>query len=338
VILAGGFTFQYATMHLATMPTSMVIAIVWTLVTVQRQLTQEKSRRRFEHALSQYTSSAIATRIAEQSVLQDMAPVAAQVSCFFSDLQGFTHISEKLGAARTRSLLNPYLETMTRVLNEHGALVNKFIGDGIFAFFNSPIWPCKDHAEAACASALEAVNAINKINEQSVAAIDWEGTKLTMRIGLSTGDVFVGDYGSDAKLDYTCIGDTVNLAARLEKANKTFGTSILLDQATRHHVSDRFMFRSLGRIMVAGRTQPADVYELMGFRSDFDADQIEYITLFETMIHHFQSGEWDACQTLLEQCQSIEPDDPAVRPFMESISLMRETTSTQAFNGAMTIP
>jgi len=132
---------------------------------------------------------------------------------------------------------------MSRVLVAHHAIINKFMGDGIFAFFNAPIWPCADHSVSACACALASADALRELNRQRAAAAD--GEPLVMRIGISTGEVFVGDYGSDTKLDYTCIGDTVNLAARLEEANKTRGTTILVDDACRQDAGDRFKFRSL---------------------------------------------------------------------------------------------
>ena len=123
-------------------------------------------------------------------------------------------------------------------------MVNKFLGDGVFAFFNAPIRPCPDHAGAGCAAALEAVEALHKLNPKT--ATDGAGEPLVMRIGISTGNVFVGDYGNDAKLDYTCIGDTVNVASRLQTANKVLGTTILVDEVTRRQADDRFAFRALG--------------------------------------------------------------------------------------------
>ncbi|UCC31844.1 MAG: CHASE2 domain-containing protein, partial [Phycisphaerales bacterium] len=261
----GGLVFRISTYHIASMVAATQVCVVWACVTAYRQFTEERVRRHFQRALAQYTSPAVAARIAASASPVDLAPQPAQVTCFFSDLHGFTRLSEQLGAERTRLVLNPYLRAMSRVLVEHGAIINKFMGDGIFAFFNAPIWQCANHSEAACACALASLAALRDLSRQEKSAGDHE--PLLMRIGISTGEVFVGDYGSDTKLDYTCIGDTVNLGARLEEANKTHGTAVLVDSVTREGAGDRFTFRSLGRIDVPGKTIAVEVHELTGWTS-----------------------------------------------------------------------
>lgn len=335
VLIIGCILFQSATIHLSTIPAVVITLWVWASVTVYQQLTLERSRRRFLRALSQYTSAAIASRIAEQTDVHDMEPRTAQVTCFFSDLKGFTLLSEKLGPQRTRSFLNPYLETMTRVLTEQGAIVNKFIGDGVFAFFNAPIWTSVDHADAACISSLLAVKAIQEINDQQRK--EMENILLVMRIGLSTGEVFVGDYGSETKLDYTCIGDTVNLASRLERANKAFATTILVNDQTRKQASNRYSFRSLGKIHVPGRLQPADIYELVGLTAELSEDEIRYITQFELAIQHFQGCEWESCLKILEHCQTLRSDDRAITRYCKATDDFRHSPPQQDWDGAISI-
>jgi len=269
LLALGATLFATMTYHLASIVAVGVTGFAWASVTAYRQATEERARRAFHRALAQYTSPAVATRIAERTRADDLAPQQAFVTCFFSDLADFTRLSERLGPQRTRGLLEPYLRGISAALLDHGAIVNKFMGDGVFAFFNAPILPCPDHAAAACESALAAQAAIARWNDQRRPS--GELGLLTVRIGLSTGEAFVGDYGSDMKLDYTCIGDTVNLGSRLERANKTFGTAILVDEATRRLAGDGFAFRSLGRIEVAGKAAPVCVYELVGRADSVDA-------------------------------------------------------------------
>ncbi len=275
IVGIGAFCFWSFGYYIASPATTVQACVVWACVTAHRQFTEERVRRQFQRALAQDTSPAVAARIAGKANVDDLTPQAARVTCFFSDLYGFTPLSERLGAERTRLVLNPYLRAMSRVLVEHRALINKFMGDGIFAFFNAPIWPCSSHSEAACACALASVAALEELNRQMAAGPSGEphlgdGQPLAMRIGISSGEVFVGDYGSDTKLDYTCIGDTVNLASRLEDANKTFGTAILVDDACRRAAGDQFTFRSLGRIEVVGKAIPVDVHELVGLSGELD--------------------------------------------------------------------
>lgn len=253
--LFGSFDYYLAT------PTVVVQSfLAWASVTAYRQFSEERSRRQFQRALGQYTSPAVAARIARSNDVTDLAPQPIEATCFFCDLRGFTPLSERLGAERTRLVLNPYLRAMSDVLVGHGAIVNKFMGDGVFAFFNAPILPCANHGRAACAGALACVDALGQINRSVVrtSGID----PLVMRIGIATGEVFVGDYGSDTKLDYTCIGDTVNLASRLEGANKILDTTILVNNKCRVQGGEQFAFRSHGAIDLPGLSAPVEVFSL----------------------------------------------------------------------------
>lgn len=261
LLVAGDSIFGIANYHIASLAVAAHLSVTWACMTAYRQFTAERARREFQRALAQYTAPAVAARIAARASVMDMAPQPAEVTCFFSDLQGFTALSERLGAEATRAVLNPYLRAMSAVLVKHGALINKFIGDGIFAFFNAPILPCAKHSAAACGSALACVKALRELNHRSSST--GQTDPLVMRIGLSTGNVFVGDYGSDTKLDYTCIGHTVNLASRLEGANKALGTTILVDAACRQAAGTEFTFRSPGGIDIPGISRAVEVYELI---------------------------------------------------------------------------
>jgi len=308
----------------------------WAFVTAYRQFAEERSRRRFQRALAQYTSPAVAARIAGRANARDLSPVPATVTCFFSDLQSFTKLSERLGPERTRVVLNPYLQRMSQLLVEHEALVNKFMGDGIFAFFNAPIWPCLNHGERACACALASLPALAKLNREFAATTGRE--PLVMRIGLATGEAFVGDYGSDTKLDYTCIGDTVNLASRLEQACKPLGTSILVDGATKQQAGDRFAFRSLGRIALPGRRAAVDAHELLGLHDALDRQALEYASQFESVIRHYQACEWDICLEQIERCRSSsDHDDEALILYRRSVNHYRANPPSQDWDAAIAL-
>ena len=312
----GAGLFACAGLHIASLPMIAVMLIAWAGVTAYRQFTEEHARRRFQNALAQYTSPAVAASIAARATTEDLAPAACPVTCFFSDLQSFTSLSERLGPQRTRDILNPYLERLSDCLTNHGAIVNKFIGDGIFAFFNAPILACGDHAVAGCRAALDVRNAIVSLNCSLPEP-------LSVRVGLSTGEAFVGDYGSQAKLDYTCIGDTVNLGSRLEAANKPFGTTILVDAATRDAAGDAFAFRSLGRVMLPGKRMPVAVYELLALAGQIDDDTRTFVNQFEQAVRRFQGCEWDLCRASIDECGKLRPADPAVTLYARAVECLR---------------
>jgi adenylate cyclase len=296
----------------------------WAVVTLYRQLTEERHKRAFSRSLAQYTSPAIAAKLSahvtQRSQAMDLSPQPREVTCFFSDLKGFTSISERLGASRTRELLNPYLEVMSEVLIETNGMINKFMGDGIFAFFNSPILEVKDHAGAACEATLKSFDALERLKDRLAhGELEWEVRSLSMRVGLNTGDVFVGDYGSLNKLDYTCIGDTVNLAARLEPACKAFGTQTLLSEWTRVAAGDRYEVRRLGGLQVVGKKQAVPIYELLGRKGEVDSATLAYAELFAEAVDKFERRDWEGSLRLLDRCLDMRPNDKAISLFVANI-------------------
>ncbi len=235
------------------------VFLIWGFVTAYRQLTEERQRRWVTRALGSYTSPGVARRIAEHPDLLALAGEERVITCFFSDIKGFTPISERLGPERTVALLNRYLNRMTEALLRHEATINKFLGDGVFAFFGAPDVQL-DHARRAVAAALDCRDELARLVGDPG---DPEAAGLAMRIGVATGPAVVGNCGSARKFDYTAIGDTVNLASRLETANKYFGTSIMLSGPTAEQLDSHYLLRPLGRIVVVGKQQSVAVYELL---------------------------------------------------------------------------
>jgi len=294
--------------------------IAWALIVMVRYLVTDRQRRQFSKAVSQYVSPAMVRQIADSAQDFSFSPVEADVSCLFSDLAGFTPLSERLGPAGTRAVLNPYLQSMSAVLHRHQALINKFIGDGVFAFFNPPILPCPTHQVAACEAALDSRQALAELITRHVGTPLSEGFRqLFMRIGIASGPVFVGDFGSEDKLDYTCMGDVVNLAARLESANKQFGTGILICGLTRQAAGERFVYRHLGILVVKGQTRGLPVYELLGRRGEVNGQIEAQAGLFERAVMDFCQRDFPAALARFDQCLAARPGDLAARRYLSQI-------------------
>ncbi len=310
--------------------------VVWAMIVLVRYLVIDRQRRRFSKAVAQYVSPAMARRIADESDNLDLSPRAAEVTCFFSDLAGFTRISEKLGPEGTKTVLNPYLEYMSEALHRHDALINKFMGDGIFAFFNPPILACPEHAPAACESALDSRRALRELmTRYAQHPLSAHFEQLFMRIGIATGRVFVGDYGSDNKLDYTCVGDTVNLAARLESANKQFDSGTMINQSTYEAVRDHYMFRHLGALQVKGQSVAVRVYELLGRESEVDDEAKAFAEQFNRAVEAFGRREWDTARYAFEKAGAHRPDDSGIQRYLASIDLYRSQQPPEEWNGAL---
>lgn len=336
VLLAAAWLFSARMIHVASIIGCVECAVVWAGVTTYRQLTEERTRRRFQRALSQYTSPAIAAHLAGQVRPADLAPRSAVVTCFFSDLRGFTRLSERLGPAKTRERLNPYLGVVSRALIDERAMVNKFIGDGVMAFFNAPILPCDDHAKAACRAALAARNAVARLDLPEGFVGDDD--RLHVRIGLASGEAFVGDYGTDTKLDYTCIGDTVNVASRLERANKSLATQILVDRSTFDEAKDEFYFRRIGPLQVVGRQGPVECWELLGSAQDVSKVDRSYAEAFADVVRHFDAGRWQECAAALGTCRTRRPEDPLLNMYLELVTACQHQEPGSAPAGALRMP
>ncbi len=305
--------------------------LTWAMITAYRQLVEERAKRHMTRTLQQYTSPALARRMAEDPEAIARAE-NREVTCFFSDLKGFTGISEQLGAEATQHVLNTYLERMTEALDGRQALVNKFLGDGIFAFFNPAINPQPDHAERACAATLEAMAALDRLKREPGGAAC---QPLRMRIGLASGMAVVGNCGSERKFDYTCIGDTVNLASRLEGANKTFGTGILINGRCRQLAGDAWVCRYIGRVIVTGRTAHEDVYELVGRIGQVAAGHLERIARFEQAVRCYIAGSLAGAKAGFEECVQADNDDAAARFYADLCERQMQVPLPAGWTGAV---
>lgn len=211
-------------------------------------------------AFLRYVPATLVRQVVESGEEVRVGGREEELTVFFSDVQGFTTISEGLEPQALTELLSDYLEVVTRTLLDHGATVDKYIGDGVMAFWGAPL-PDADHATHACQAAVECQRELDVLNER------WQDQgrpALKTRIGIHTGLAVVGNVGSSERLNYTAMGDTVNTAARLEGANKQFGTRIMISDATRQRIGDGFETRPLGDVELKGKTILMHVFELIG--------------------------------------------------------------------------
>jgi adenylate cyclase len=203
--------------------------------------------------------------------------------------------------------LGEYFEEMTAVLRAHGGTIDKFMGDGIMAFFNAPR-DLEDHAGAACRAALACRRRLAELSERWVR----EGKPpLRARIGMHTGSVLVGNIGAPERFAYTAMGDVVNLASRLESLNKLYGTGILASEATRAAAGGGFAWRTVDRVAVLGRASPTDVSELLapadGLRPEADAARLAYETAFD----RYLARDFAEAHALFRVAAAARPDDRA---------------------------
>jgi len=209
----------------------------------------------------------------------------------FTDLEGFTAATERLGH-RIMPLLNRYLDALTGVIMRSGGTVDKYIGDSIMAFWNAPMRN-EEHALAACRCALECQAAMARLHEPSEDGAP--ALPFNLRIGVNTGRVIVGNIGSEEKIEYTVIGDPVNLANRLEVLNKSYGTGILIGQTTYEEVKYDAIVRRVDSVAVRGREEPSTVFELLALKDDAASEAgWAWVAVYERAYEAFQRHDWRA--------------------------------------------
>ncbi|MEW6720855.1 MAG: adenylate/guanylate cyclase domain-containing protein [Thermodesulfobacteriota bacterium] len=221
--------------------------------------TEGRQKRYIKNAFRQYLSPDVIEQLIAHPERLKLGGERRVLSIFFSDLQGFTGISEGLDPEALTALLNDYLSAMTDILQEEGGTVDKYIGDAIVAFWNAPLEQ-PDHAERA---ARAAIRCQEKLAEMRPLLREKYGKDLFMRVGLNTGPAVVGNMGSRSRFDYTVLGDAVNLASRLEGINKQFGTYVLASEAMRRGLPPSFPAREISNVSVVGRKEPVRVFELL---------------------------------------------------------------------------
>jgi len=255
-------------------------------------LVVEKNVRDLRRAFSSYVSPQLLQRIIENPDSLKLGGERRRVTVLFSDIRGFTNISEKLQPESLVNLLNTYLTPMTEIILRNGGMLDKYIGDAIMAIFNAPV-DVQRHAERACASALEMVRRLEELN----AKFEKEyGIRIRMGVGINTGEAVVGNMGSKQRFDYTAIGDTVNLASRLEGLTKLYGVNIILSESTKEEIGDSFLTRKLDVVKVKGREGAVTIYELL----EDTEESREMAKAFEKALEEYIRGNFETAYLLFE--------------------------------------
>ncbi len=216
-------------------------------------------------------------------------------TAYFTDIQGFSTFSEKLSATQLVELLNEYLTEMTDILLEQQGTLDKYEGDAIIAFFGAPM-PLDDHANLACKVAIQMQRKLDTLRTKWQSEGDkWPKIvhQMRMRIGINTGEMVTGNMGSKNRMNYTMMGDTVNLAARLEEAAKQYGIFIQISQQTKDIAGDDFELRKLDTIRVVGKKEPVTTYEILGMKGQVDDNIVQLKTLFHQGLELYQNQKWD---------------------------------------------
>jgi adenylate cyclase len=270
--------------------------------------TEGRQKIFIKNAFKQYLSPDVIDQLIVHPERLKLGGERRELSIFFSDLEGFTGISEGLDPEALTNLLNVYLTAMTDIIHEEGGTVDKYEGDAIIAFWNAPLEQ-PDHAIRCVRAVLRCQAKLAGMRPELKKSL---GKDLKMRVGVNTGQAVVGNMGSHSRFDYTMIGDAVNLAARLEGINKQFGTYVLISESTMKKMAGAFPAREISRVAVVGRREPVVVYEPL-LPEDINEQRQQIMKKFAEGLKLFYSGDFRQAQNIFS---SLVQEDPVARSYV----------------------
>ncbi len=309
LLLAGGWIALSSGWFLAPATPVAATGLMLLGVVVENLWREQRRKREIQAMFGAYVDPGVVDRLVRNPDSVRLGGERREATVFFSDLAGFTDLSEKLPPEQMVEVVNAYLEETSECLHRHGAYVDKYIGDAVMAVLGAP-QALENHALAGCRAALEARAALAGVNARYAARV---GVTLEVRIGLNTGELIVGNLGSSRKKQYTVMGDTVNLASRLEGANKAFGTGILLGEETARRVQGTLLTRPLARLRVKGKLQAVEVHTLHGAPGDLAPDEIEFVATYRTGYTAYVERRFAAAVPALSRALELRPGDYSAR-------------------------
>jgi len=257
-----------------------------------------------------------------------------ELTVFFSDIERFTNISEKMPPENIVSILNEYLAAMTDLILVNDGTLDKYEGDAIVAFWGAPV-PQSDHALRACRTSVAMQNTLADMRGR------WQGEGkplLNVRIGISTGDMVVGNMGGTDRFDYTVIGDCVNLGARLEGANKQYRTYSMISDRTYQQVMPHVVVRELDLLVVAGKTEPITVYELIGMADDRIGDErMRLIEHYTRGLKLYRERKWQEAINSFERAMELAPEDYPTQLHLERSYMYRSSPPPDDWTGVFVL-
>lgn len=286
-----------------------------------------RSKRQITKLFGQYVPPELADEMSRNPTHYTMEGQSREMTVLFSDIRGFTNFSEKLPPTELAEVLNAYLSTMTRIVQQHRGTIDKYIGDAIMAFWNAPV-DLADHASRAVQTALDMQAALLQLNRE-FSARGWPEVKIG--VGVNTGRMSVGNMGSEFRMSYTVMGDAVNLGSRLEGITKQYGVGILVTQPAVEADPDH-VFMKVDDVRVKGKETPVAIYEPLGGKAGLDESVRRDAADFEAAFAHYQAQDWDAAEATLRALNTRVPRT-LYDIYLERIAHFRETPPATDWDG-----
>ncbi len=331
-LINGILLFDYLNVIVGVAGPIVVMLVTWLSCQTVEIVVEKIERSRIRHRFSTYVDPALVDYVIEHPDETVTQGQEREMTVVFTDLAGFTTISETL-KEKVIPLLNEYLGLMSSIIRKHNGLVNKFLGDGIMFFFNAP--------RANPNHAIDAVETVLEMQQELIGFNDGLRTRglpaITMRAGITTGSMVVGDAGGKGRSDYTVIGDNVNLAARLESANKATDTKVMMTARTAELLGDRFLVRPTARLQVKGKTQGVDTCELIARAGDATDAQRRQAELGKAIFDAFVASDFAACLKAVDTLEAEFGPTKLTEAYRELSEQYLKAPPTNDFDGQIVL-
>ena len=294
-----------------------------------------RSKERLKQTFGKYIDPRILEHVLAQPGSEAVGSGRREMTVLFADLVGFTGLSERLTPLLMVTLLNRHFGLQALAVQEHHGVVDKFIGDSIMAFWGQPFVKPEEHAVLACRAAQAQLAALDTLRRElpDITGLRRDAPVIDLGIGICTGEVVVGNIGSENTRSYTVIGDTANLAARLERANRVYGTQILLSESTARAIGSRFEMREIDTIFVKGKIETTRVFELMSAAGQLSGELVRLRERYDAARRSYLAQDWDTAEATFRECLEIRPKDGPSRVFLERVQALRRNPPGKDWNG-----
>lgn len=315
--------------------TLILVVVDYLFITSTKFFVEEKERRFIKSAFGQYLSVQLVNELVNDPSLLKLGGEEKILTVLFSDIAGFTSISEKLAPTELVELLNDYTTEMSAVIMDNRGTIDKYNGDAIMAFFGAPVY-FDNHAACACKAVLQMQKTLDSICARIAPSATGTASFYT-RIGVNTGKMVVGNMGSKNKFNYTVLGDSVNLASRLEGANKFYNTRILIGENTQLAIDGEFAVRLIDIVKVKGKTMPEKIFELIDLRSNLTGRFMEFLSYYDQGMNNISGKNWKGAVTAFSNALSIMPADTPSKIHLSRCEKFIITPPDQNWDGSYSL-
>jgi len=296
----------------------LALVAAYLLIEARQYLVERAQKQRIARTFGQYIPPELVAEMNKSGQPVEIGGESREMTVLFSDVRGFTTLSEGLSPRDLTQLMNAFLSPMTRVIQQHRGTIDKYMGDAIMAFWGAPL-PDPDHARHAVGAALAMVRRMAEL-DQEFRDRGWK--PIRVGIGLNTGTMSVGNMGSDFRMAYTVMGDAVNLGSRSESLTRHYGVDVLITEYTREAVPD-LICREIDLVRVKGKDTPVRLYEPLGFASTLEPEQVERLEPYHQALALYRAARWDEAEAAFTALAAAEPERQVHRLHLDRIALFR---------------